>query len=84
MRVIFVTDEQRQILEGEGVPMPFIDGDGKCYMVMPVDFSADETGVFRAVMPGMNAIAEAEVPSDAAFALAVLLRKMLEQEEQLH
>ena len=64
--------------------MPFIDGEGKCYMVMPVRIFAYEPGTFRAIMPGMNAIAEAEVPSDAAFALAVLLGKMLEQDEQMH
>jgi len=78
--VIFVTDKQRHVLQEQGVPTPFIDGEGKCYMVMPVDFDADASGIFRARMPGINAVAEAEVPSDAAETLAVLLRKMLEQD----
>lgn len=65
--------------------MPFIDADaGKCYMVMPVDFSADEAGVFRATMPGIDAVAEAEVPSDAAEALAVLLKAILEEDWEGH
>jgi hypothetical protein len=79
--VIFVTDEQRQILNEDGVPMPLIDGhSGKCYMVMPVEFSADKSGIFSAHMPGFGAIAEAEIPSDAVVSLAILMRKMLEQD----
>ncbi len=79
--MIFVTDEQRQILQEDGVPMPLFDAyAGKCYMVMPVDFSTEGTGVFQARVPGMGALAEADVPSDAVEALAILLRKMLEQD----
>jgi len=78
--VIFVTDEQRQILRDDGVPIPLIDADaGKCYMVMPIEFSRDDTGFFRARMTSYEAVAEAEIPSDAAEALSVLLKKMLEQ-----
>lgn len=78
--MIFVTDEQRQVLQEGGAPMPLIDGDdGKCYMVMPVEFSRNGEGLFRACMPGYGAVAEAEVPSDAAVTLALLVRKMLEQ-----
>jgi hypothetical protein len=77
--VIFATDEQRQILEQDGVPMPLIDGNaGKCYMVMPIEFSDIGTSIVRARMPGIAAVAEAEVPSDAAMTLAVLMRRMLE------
>lgn len=80
--VIFVTDEQRQVLQEDGVPMPLIDGDaGKCYIVMPVAFSRESDGFFRARLPGFGAVAEAEVPSDAAAALAILVRKMVEQPE---
>ena len=62
--MIFITNEQRQVLQDDDVPMPLIDADaGKCYMVMPVDFSADASGVFRATMPGIDAVAEAEVAS---------------------
>lgn len=57
--MIFLTDEQRQVLQEDGAPMPLIDGDaGKCYMVMPVEFSSEGT-VFRARMPGFGAVAEA-------------------------
>ena len=78
--MIFLTDEQRQILQEDGAPLPLLDASaGRCYMVMPVDVFADEAGVFRASVPGMNAVAEAELPSDAAETLAVLLRTMLEQ-----
>lgn len=80
LQVIFVTDEQRQILQNEGVPTPFIDAEaGRCYLVMPIEFSADDYGIFRAQIPGISAVAEAKVPSDAAIALALLFRKMLEE-----
>ena len=82
--MLFVTDEQRQILEEDGAPTPLLDADsGRCYIVMPVDFSNDGAGTFRASMPGMNAVAEADVPSDAAETLAVLLRTILERGGQL-
>ena len=72
-------------MQDDGLPIPLIDSDaGKCYMVMPVDFSADASGVFRATMTGIDAVAEAEVASDAAEALAVLLRAMLEQDGESH
>lgn len=78
--MLVVSDEQREILGVEGAPTPLIDDiAGKCYMVMPVEWSASEEGFFRAIMPGVGAVAEAEVPSDAAIALAVVLRKMLDQ-----
>ena len=68
-------------MQNDSLPMPLIDAQaGKCYMVMPVDFSADASGVFRATMTGIDAVAEAEVTSDAAEALAVLLRAMPEQD----
>lgn len=83
--MLTVSDEQRQLLQDDGVPIPLIDAEaGKCYMVMPVDFSHDRTRFFRAQMRGIGAVAQAEVPSDAAMTLAMLLRKMLEQDEPLH
>lgn len=79
--MIFVTDEQRQILQEEGTPTPLLDGiAGKCYMVMPVQFASDEPGIFRVSVPGIGAVAEAELPTDAVETLAVLLRKMLKAE----
>lgn len=78
--MIFVTDEQRQILQEEGAPLLLLDGTAaKCYIVMPVNLSRAEAGIFHATMPGIGAVAEAEVPSDAAETLVVLLRTMLEQ-----
>ena len=75
--VFSVSDEQRQYLDLDGVPLPLIDAEGgRAYMVMPVDISADEPGTFRATMPGIDAVAEVEIPSDAVETLAVLLRKM--------
>lgn len=59
--------------------MPLIDAEtGTCYMVMPVEFSGDESGIVRARIPGFAAVSEAEQASDAAMTLAVLIRKMLE------
>ena len=42
--MIFVSDEQRPVLQQDGPPMPLIDAvAGKCYMVMPVEFTTTVT-----------------------------------------
>jgi len=78
--VLTVSNEQRQILEQDGAPMPLVDGiAGKCYMVLPVEFSSAGSGVVRARIPGVRAVADADDPTDAAMTLAIVLGKLLNE-----
>jgi hypothetical protein len=75
-----VSDEQRQYLDLDGAPMPLIDAErGRCYMLMPVHFTPGRSGRVEARVPGIGAVGEADQPTDALAALAIVLKEALER-----
>jgi len=81
--MILITDEQRQVLEEHGAPMPLLDAKtGKSYIVMPVSLSSRAPFLCNASIPGIDAIVDGEVPSEAVENLALLLKSMIERKER--
>jgi len=80
MRVLTVSDEQRHYLDLDGAPIPLIDAEqGRGYMLMPVNFTRNSDGSILARVPGIRAVGEADVPTDALATLAVLIKDNLER-----
>ena len=77
--MLFVSDEQREFLDLDGAPLPFIDDKrGRCYMLMPVNFTRGPGGRVFARIPGIRAVGEADQPTEALATLAVLIKEKLE------
>ncbi len=75
--VFAITDEQREIIAEEGTPLPIADDKkGKAYVVLQVSFGRTEDKVFRAVAPGVNAVGEGDIPSDALFSLCAAIQML--------
>ena len=65
--MLFVSDEQREFLDLDGAPLPFIDDKrGRCYMLMPVNFTRSPGSGVYARVPGIRAVGEAERGAMAA------------------
>jgi hypothetical protein len=78
--VLTVSDEQRQYLNLDGAPLPLIDAEqGRCYMLMPVNFTRSSDGRVLARVPGVRAVGEADQPTDALATLAILIKDVLER-----
>jgi hypothetical protein len=76
--VLTVSDEQRHYLKLDGAPLPLVDYEGgQCYMLMPVTFTQAADGGMQARLPGIDAVGEADQPTEALAALAVLLQKVM-------
>jgi hypothetical protein len=75
--VVTLSDEQREAIAQDGTPLPIIEADdGKAYIILRVNFARTEDSVFRAVAPGVNAVGDGDLPSDALFALCVAIRTL--------
>lgn len=77
--MLALSDEQRQYLNLDGAPLPFIDAEeGRCYMLMPVNFTQARGGRVLARVPGIGAIGEADQPTEALATLAIVIKEALE------
>ena len=73
-------DELRQYLDLDGPPLPLIDAEqGRCYMLMPVNFTPGPGGGVMARVPGIRAVGEGNVATEALATLAVLIKKVLDR-----
>ena len=80
MPVLTISDEQRQYLDLDGAPLPLIDADqGRGYMLMPVSFTRGSGGCVLARVPGIRAVGEGDLPTEALATLAVLIKEVLER-----
>ncbi len=75
--MLTISDEQRQILDENGVLLPLLDEEGKCYMVMPIKFTTDSL-LTQAYIPSIAAYGEGETREDAVLALQEALRNYTE------
>ena len=72
--MVTLSDEQREEIAAYGTPLPIIEAEeGKAYILMPVKMDRTRSGVFRAVVPCMNAVGDGDVPSEAVFALCAAI-----------
>jgi hypothetical protein len=75
--VLTLSDEQREAIAQYGTPLPVIEADdGKAYIILGVNFERADASVFRAVAPGVNAVGEGDLPSDALFALCAAIQTL--------
>jgi len=75
--VVTLSDEQREVIAQYGTPLPVIEADdGKAYIILEVNFARAEAGVFRAVAPGVNAVGEGDLASDALFAFCAAIETL--------
>jgi hypothetical protein len=76
--VLSISRQQRHYLKLDGAPLPLIDRDeGKGYILMPVTFTRGSGGCVLARVPGIRAVGEANLPTDALATLAVLIKDNL-------
>lgn len=75
--MLSLPEELRPYLDHDGPPLPIVDYEGTdYYMLMPVTFTRAPGG-FQARVPGIDAVGEADEPTEALAALAVLLQKVM-------
>jgi hypothetical protein len=78
--VLTISDEQRRHLKLDGAPLPLVDHEqDRCYMLMPVDFTATRGGRIQARVPGIRAVGEGPLPLEALATLALLIKRVLRQ-----
>ena len=77
--MLSLPEELRPFLEHDGPPLPIVDYEGTdAYLLMPVRFTRVRDGI-QARIPGIDAVGEADQPTEALAALAVLLQKVMHQ-----
>jgi len=77
--MISVSDEQRQFLRLDGAPLPVVDDEsGRCYMLMPVNFTRGSGGRIVARVSSIRAAGEANQPLEALGTLSVLIQDKLD------
>ena len=75
-----ISEEQRHFLELDGPPLPLIDAEsGQGYVLMPVQFTRNPLGRIFARVPGIRAVGEANLPTEALATLALVIKDHLEE-----
>lgn len=78
--MLAMSDEQRQIVEREGTPVPIVDGlTRNTYVLLGVECISDPSqSCFTARIPSITAYGEGETAQAASLALCEALRGYLE------
>ena len=77
-QVLTISKEQRRYLKLDGAPLPLIDAEvGHGYMLMPVTFSRGPGRTVLARVPGVRAVGEADLATEALATLAILIKENL-------
>jgi predicted RNase H-like HicB family nuclease len=74
-----LTGELQDAVKERGIPLPAVDDEGKMYMLLNVECTADTVaGGYVARVPTINAFGEGDTEEEATIALTEALRGYLE------
>jgi hypothetical protein len=80
MKLLTITDEQREAIMEGGAPLPLVDAfTGNAYMLLGIEFISDpELGGYTARIPSIAAYGEGDSREEAVLALTEALRGYIE------